>query len=180
MAETMVAARAGEQAQGMHRRVAVNSVERRPMPEVGSEVGAEVRIGAWIAGLCAAVVLWSVTYLLRQPGVAGIGAEPFSLLGDFALEGAVLALAWLGLVVAGCIAVLRGTIIFSAENQPLLTDALQVGQRDADAHSVGTLHLCHFGRDLGGQPEWPLSGRADLPAQTLELAGEHPDSRSRR
>ncbi|MDQ3699934.1 MAG: hypothetical protein M3442_03325 [Chloroflexota bacterium] len=115
MAETMVTARAGEPAQGVHRRVAVGSVERRPAPEAGSEVGTEVRIGAWIAGLCAAVILWSVTYLLRQPGVAGIGVEPFSLLSDFALEGAILALAWLGLVVGGCLAVLRGTIVVSAE-----------------------------------------------------------------
>jgi hypothetical protein len=70
---------------------------------------------AWAAGSIAFVVFWSLTYLLRQPGVAAVASRPFSLLGDFALEGACLALAWLALVVIACLAVLRGAIVFSPD-----------------------------------------------------------------
>jgi hypothetical protein len=65
---------------------------------------------SWMLAFVGAVVLWSLTYLLRQPGVAP-GAQPFSLLGDFALEGAFLALAWLGLMLVTCVALLRGAIV---------------------------------------------------------------------
>jgi hypothetical protein len=70
---------------------------------------------AWAAGSVAFVVFWSLTYLLRQPGVGAVASRPFSLLGDFALEGACLALAWLALVVIACLAVLRGAIVFSPD-----------------------------------------------------------------
>src|SRR5262245_33509313 len=53
----------------------------------------EVTPLTWAAGAVAFVVFWSLTYLLRQPGVSDAAARPFSLLGDFALEGAFLALA---------------------------------------------------------------------------------------
>ena len=76
---------------------------------------AEVTPLTWAAGTIAFVVFWSLTYLLRQPGVSDAGARPFSLLGDFALEGAFLALAWLALVVVACVAVLRGTIVFTPD-----------------------------------------------------------------
>jgi hypothetical protein len=56
------------------------------------------------------VVFWSATYLLRQPGLA-TAVQPVSLLGDFALEGAYLALAWLGLVAGVGVALLRGEIV---------------------------------------------------------------------
>lgn len=82
-------------------------------PAVGG-AGVAVHAGAWVAGLCGAVVLWSVSYLIRQPGLGGVDVQPFSLLGDFALEGAMLALAWLSLVVAGCVALLQGTIVISS------------------------------------------------------------------
>ena len=75
----------------------------------------EVTPLTWAAGAVAFVVFWSLTYLLRQPGVSDAAARPFSLLGDFALEGAFLALAWLALVVVACVAVLRGTIVFTAD-----------------------------------------------------------------
>ena len=70
---------------------------------------------AWAAGSVAFVVFWSLTYLLRQPGVSDVASRPFSLLGDFALEGTCLALAWLALVVVACLAVLRGAIVFSPD-----------------------------------------------------------------
>jgi hypothetical protein len=75
----------------------------------------EVTPLTWAAGAIVFVVFWSLTYLLRQPGVSDAAARPFSLLGDFALEGAFLALAWLALVVIACVAVLRGNIVFTAE-----------------------------------------------------------------
>jgi hypothetical protein len=61
---------------------------------------------------CLAVVIWSLSYLIRQPGVAtsalGASARPFSPVGDFALEGMLLALAWLAVLAVACIAVLTG------------------------------------------------------------------------
>jgi len=67
------------------------------------------------AGAIAFVVFWSLTYLLRQPGVSDVAAQPFSLMGNFALEGAFLALAWLALVVVACLAVLRGAIVITGQ-----------------------------------------------------------------
>jgi hypothetical protein len=75
----------------------------------------EVTPLTWAGGAIAFVVFWSLTYLLRQPGVSDAAARPFSLFGDFALEGAFLALAWLALVVVACVAVLRGSIVFTAD-----------------------------------------------------------------
>ena len=61
----------------------------------------------WSAAL--AVVVWSVSYLVRQPGVATSALSlPFSPVGDFALEGMLLALVWLGLLAGLCLAVLTG------------------------------------------------------------------------
>jgi hypothetical protein len=79
----------------------------------GDRAAASPRV--WAAGTVVFVVFWSLTYLLRQPGVAAVASRPFSLLGDFALEGACLALAWLALVVVACLAVLRGAIVFSPD-----------------------------------------------------------------
>ncbi|HVG96762.1 MAG TPA: hypothetical protein VNK05_07680 [Chloroflexota bacterium] len=76
----------------------------------------EVTPITWAAGAIAFVVIWSLTYLLRQPGVSDVAAQPFSLIGDFALEGAFLALAWLALVVVACLAVLRGAIVISGQD----------------------------------------------------------------
>ena len=53
--------------------------------------------------------------LVRQPGVADVTAQPFSLLGNFALEGIALSLAWLSLLVSGCVALLRGAVVFTSE-----------------------------------------------------------------
>ena len=61
------------------------------------------------------VLLWSLTYLVRQPGVADVTGQPFSLLGNFALEGIALSLAWLSLLVSGCVALLRGAVVFTSE-----------------------------------------------------------------
>jgi hypothetical protein len=59
-----------------------------------------VRLTAWQAAVGGALVLWSLTYLGRQT-LPVSGGVP-SPLGDFALEGAALALAWLGAVLAVC------------------------------------------------------------------------------
>jgi hypothetical protein len=67
------------------------------------------RAAGWFWGAALAVVVWSASYLLRQPGVAaGALVEPFSFFGNFALEGMVLALAWLVLLASACLAVLTG------------------------------------------------------------------------
>ena len=64
---------------------------------------------AWFWSVTLAVIVWSLSYLLRQPGVAGSSlVEPFSPVGNFAIEGMVLALAWLGVLVTACLAVLTG------------------------------------------------------------------------
>lgn len=68
---------------------------------------------AWYWAGAVAVVIWSVSYLVRQPGVATtVLAQPFSPVGDFALEGMLLALAWLGLILVACIALLSGAARF--------------------------------------------------------------------
>ena len=61
------------------------------------------------AGAAAMLVLWSATYLARQTGLEL--ATPFSPLGDFALEGMVLAMAWLASVVAACVGTLAGVVV---------------------------------------------------------------------
>lgn len=59
-----------------------------------------------------AVIVWSISYLVRQPGLAtAVAAEPFSVFGNFALEGMLLALGWLGLFAAISLAVLTGAAI---------------------------------------------------------------------
>jgi hypothetical protein len=119
--------------EGMHAAM-INATATRPAPSSASRAGeswspvsplrsatlprreaVEVTPLTWAAGAIAFVVFWSLTYLLRQPGVSDAAARPFSLLGDFALEGAFLALAWLALVVIACVAVLRGNIVITAE-----------------------------------------------------------------
>ena len=61
----------------------------------------------WSAAV--AVVAWSVSYLVRQPGVSARTLAPtFSPVGDFALEGMLLALAWLALLLVACLALISG------------------------------------------------------------------------
>ncbi|HEU5317759.1 MAG TPA: hypothetical protein VFX49_16730 [Chloroflexota bacterium] len=73
----------------------------------------ESQAGAWYWTVALAVVVWSVSYLIRQPGVATSSlAQPFSPVGDFAVEGMLLALSWLGLVAAACVALLTGAARF--------------------------------------------------------------------
>lgn len=73
----------------------------------------ESQAAAWYWSVALAVVVWSVSYLIRQPGVATTAmTQPFSPVGDFALEGMLLALAWLGLIAAACIALLTGAARF--------------------------------------------------------------------
>jgi hypothetical protein len=57
-------------------------------------------------------VAWSLSYLIRQPGAGATTlAEPFSLVGSFALEGMLLALGWLALLVVACLAILSGVAV---------------------------------------------------------------------
>jgi hypothetical protein len=72
-------------------------------------------VAGYAAMTVAVVIFWSLTYLMRQSGVAVAAEQPFSLIGNFALEGAMLALAWLGLVVVACAAVLRGHIVIASD-----------------------------------------------------------------
>ena len=76
----------------------------------GAERRAEQsQAAAWFWAGCTAIIVWSVSYLIRQPGIATSAlAQPFSPVGDFALEGMLLALAWLGVLAAACLAVLTG------------------------------------------------------------------------
>jgi hypothetical protein len=61
-----------------------------------------LRVAAWQAAAAGALVLWSLTYLGRQSLEARAAAG--SPLGDFALEGVLLALVWLAAVPAVCLA----------------------------------------------------------------------------
>ena len=91
--------------------------------QVSMQVGARVaprlepreesQAAAWFGAVALAVVVWSVSYLIRQPGVATTAlGQPFSPVGDFALEGMLLALGWLGLIAAACLALLTGAARF--------------------------------------------------------------------
>jgi len=115
-------------ASGMARATAVHSWDVRGMTHVAALEGS-VRTAAagrpreaalsgvagYAAMAVAVVIFWSLTYLMRQPGAAVAAAQPFSLIGNFALEGAMLAMAWLGLVVVACLAVLRGNVVIASD-----------------------------------------------------------------
>ena len=76
---------------------------------VSAEPGAGARARDAAHGSALALLAWSLTYLARQ---AGFGSGPvLGLFGDFAIEGAALALAWLGALVAACLAVHAGAIV---------------------------------------------------------------------
>lgn len=82
-------------------------------PRREAEAAAPATLAAWFWKSVAVVIAWSVSYLLRQPGVAASSlAEPFSFIGNFALEGMVLALGWLILLACACLAVLTGAAQF--------------------------------------------------------------------
>jgi hypothetical protein len=74
---------------------------RRP----AAPAAVRVRITAWPLAAGSLLVLWSLTYLARQQLPVGVAVP--SPLADFALEGAVLALAWLGAVLTACSLPLR-------------------------------------------------------------------------
>ena len=77
--------------------------------EVAARGAEQSQTAAWFWAGCTALVIWSLSYLIRQPGIATSAlVHPFSPVGDFALEGMLLALAWLGMLAAACIAVLTG------------------------------------------------------------------------
>ena len=67
------------------------------------------RAASWYWRAAIAVVAWSISYLVRQPGSSASTLAPtFSPVGDFALEGMLLALMWSALLVLACLAVLSG------------------------------------------------------------------------
>jgi hypothetical protein len=67
--------------------------------------GAAVRVAA----AAALLVVWSLTYLCRQPAVEGAAFSPF---GNYALEGMLLAATWLGALATLCLATLSGHVVF--------------------------------------------------------------------
>jgi hypothetical protein len=73
---------------------------RHPTPAAPESV--RLRVAAWQAAAAGALVLWSLTYLGRRLLEARAAAG--SPLGDFALEGVLLALVWLAAVLAVCFA----------------------------------------------------------------------------
>jgi hypothetical protein len=81
-------------------------VQSTATPEANGEDTSH--FGIWAAALVGAVALWSLSYIARQPGVAATAAP--SLVGDFAMEGMALSLAWLAVFGAGCWAVARGRV----------------------------------------------------------------------
>jgi hypothetical protein len=94
-----------------------------------------VQVGPWAVAAGGTLVLWSLTYLARQaPPAGGVVASP---LGDFALEGVALALAWLGAVLTACATCLGAS------------DALAPGARGAARAVTGA----------GGRHLRPAGGR---------------------
>src|SRR5688572_14918689 len=82
---------------------------RTAVREVAERRAEQSQAAAWFWAGCTAIVIWSLSYLIRQPGVATSAlALSFSPVGDFALEGMLLALAWLGMLAGACIAILTG------------------------------------------------------------------------
>ncbi len=112
MAQLAQAARIYTSSSTMNRAVAVAPISTAAavqQVEAQARARAASQAAAWYWGTALAVIVWSVSYLLRQPGVAVAStAEPFSFVGDFAIEGMVLALAWLGVLATACIVVLAG------------------------------------------------------------------------
>jgi hypothetical protein len=64
---------------------------------------------ACLAWAIAALLVWSASYLLRHPGPAAL--EPPSPFGSFAIEGVVLALAWLGAWLGAGALILSGAVV---------------------------------------------------------------------
>ncbi len=87
----------------------------RPVPAMLAQerpAMADTRAGEWAGWIVAGVALllcWSVSYLLRQPGLDP--ATPFSPLGSFALEGVLLSLVWIAAIAALALALAAGRIV---------------------------------------------------------------------
>jgi hypothetical protein len=69
----------------------------------------------------ALLFVWSATYLARQSGLDL--QTPVSPLGNFAVEGMILALAWLASVVAVCVATLTGLVVVRTPVEPVTHSA---------------------------------------------------------
>jgi hypothetical protein len=76
-----------------------------PASEDSAASGAVVKVAA----AAALLVVWSLTYLGRQPAVEGAAFSPF---GNYALEGMLLAVTWLGALATLCLATLSGHVVF--------------------------------------------------------------------
>lgn len=79
-----------------------------PLPAAGTRPagsGGAAALRLKLLGGLATLVLWSVTYLYRQPAVGGLAP-------GLAVEGMLLALAWLSALAAGCFAILAGWVEF--------------------------------------------------------------------
>lgn len=94
--------------------VDVPGAARHPLERVAVAASLRANTDCSRAAMCfqayaAAVIAWSLTYLIRQPGAAATTlSAPLSPVGNFALEGMLLALFWLGLFAAAALAVLTG------------------------------------------------------------------------
>jgi hypothetical protein len=71
--------------------------------------GAEApsRAAVLVAAAAGLLLLWSASYLVRQGSMGGV--EPAEAMRG-AIEGMALALAWLGALIGGCVAVLSGIV----------------------------------------------------------------------
>jgi hypothetical protein len=84
---------------------AVGTGAAAPVRQDSSASGAAVKVAA----AAALLVVWSLTYLGRQPAVEGAAFSPF---GNYALEGMLLAVTWLGALATLCLATLSGHVVF--------------------------------------------------------------------
>jgi hypothetical protein len=81
-----------------------------PVRQDSAASGAAVSgVAVRVATAAALLVVWSLTYLCRQPAVEGAAFSPF---GNFALEGMLLAATWLGALATLCLATLSGHVVF--------------------------------------------------------------------
>ncbi|MBI3974400.1 MAG: hypothetical protein HY332_24230 [Chloroflexi bacterium] len=76
-----------------------------------SRTGTISRANAWIGATAAVLLAWSISYLMRQPGIDV--ATPPSPFGNFALEGLLLSLVWLATIAGAGLSLLAGVVTVS-------------------------------------------------------------------
>jgi hypothetical protein len=87
---------------------AAQVVQTEPVARAAvARVAAPPRAAVLVATMLGTLLLWSVSYLLRQAAPAVDSAAAMR----FAVEGMALALAWLASLVGGSVAVLCGAVV---------------------------------------------------------------------